>query len=306
MAFTSVTALLGGAEMTGALVLSAVTEIGVATSLVGMVTGNADLMKIGGVMGLVGGVGGLINGATGAVTSAADAAAAPGVDIAGYPTQAGMDAAASSAGQGIAEAASNAANTGLISEYAADADLAGGLIPNETLQASQITGQAAPTLTQSVAPTTADATAVTGQADGLSPAGAQAAKAPVGAKAPVDTVTPGAVGPQASAQPLDGSMDQYQGAVGPKAAAQPLGASFDPYLKPQSYFDKFLNFVKNNKEVANGALMLGGGMLKGMNDKSISDDKLALERQRLAQTGFGNQVANYKTPGIVQSARGFA
>jgi len=295
MAFASVATLIGGVGIDAAVVLGAITEIGVATSLVGMVTGNADLMKIGGVMGLVGGVGGLINGATGAVTSAADAAAAPGVDFGGLPTQAGMDAAASSAGQGIAEAASNAANTGLISEYAADADLAGGLIPNETLQASQITGQAAPTLTQSAAPTTADATAVTGQVDGLSPAGAQAAKAPVGATPPADATAVKSIDPNAAPGVDTGGM--------PDAATLQKSPV---YMGSQSYFDKFLNFVKNNKEVANGALMLGGGMLKGMNDKSISDDKLALERQRLAQTGFGNQVANYKTPGIVQSARGFA
>lgn len=291
MAFTSVTALLGGAEMTGALVLSAVTEIGVATSLVGMVTGNADLMKIGGVMGLVGGVGGLINGATGAVTSAADAAAEPALDLGGVPTETGMDAAK----QGIEEAASSAAKSGLVSDYAADADLAGGLIPNETLQASQITGQAAPTLTQSAAPTTADATAVTGQVDGLSPAGAQAAKAPVGATPPADATAVKSIDPNAAPGVDTGGM--------PDAATLQKSPV---YMGSQSYFDKFLNFVKNNKEVANGALMLGGGMLKGMNDKSISDDKLALERQRLAQTGFGNQVANYKTPGIVQSARGFA
>jgi hypothetical protein len=40
------------------MVLTAVAEVGTALTVVGAVTGNKDMMKVGGVMGLVGGVGG--------------------------------------------------------------------------------------------------------------------------------------------------------------------------------------------------------------------------------------------------------
>lgn len=74
MAFTAVTALVGGATATTALVLGAMAEIGTIMTIVGGVTGNKDLMKLGGVIGLVGGIGGALNGAaTAASTTAAGA-----------------------------------------------------------------------------------------------------------------------------------------------------------------------------------------------------------------------------------------
>jgi len=74
MAFSAVTALVGGATATTALVLGAMAEIGTIMTIVGGVTGNKDLMKLGGVIGLVGGIGGALNGAaTAASTTAAGA-----------------------------------------------------------------------------------------------------------------------------------------------------------------------------------------------------------------------------------------
>ncbi len=80
MAFAAIGALIGGATATTALVLTAVTEIGMAMTVVGAVTGNKSLMKIGGVLGLVGGVGGMMAGAAagGASTVAGGAADALG------------------------------------------------------------------------------------------------------------------------------------------------------------------------------------------------------------------------------------
>ena len=71
---TTVAALAAGTaeSLTAATVLSAVTEVGIGLSVTGMVTGNQNLTKIGGVMAMAGGVGGLVNGAIG---SAADVAA---------------------------------------------------------------------------------------------------------------------------------------------------------------------------------------------------------------------------------------
>jgi len=93
MAFTAVTALIGGEAVTGALVLGAMAEVGTVMTIVGGVTGNKDLMKLGGVIGLVGGIGGAINGAVNAAataTAANDAVANAGAwqtaDIASQAT----------------------------------------------------------------------------------------------------------------------------------------------------------------------------------------------------------------------------
>lgn len=62
MAFTSTAALIGGAEVTAGLVLASVAEVGMAVTVVGAVTDNKDMMKVGGVMSLVGGIGGFALG----------------------------------------------------------------------------------------------------------------------------------------------------------------------------------------------------------------------------------------------------
>jgi hypothetical protein len=75
MAFSAVVALAGGAEVTATAVLAAMAEVGTAMSVVGAVTGNKDLTKLGAVVGLVGGVGGMVSG--GAASGLADAATVP-------------------------------------------------------------------------------------------------------------------------------------------------------------------------------------------------------------------------------------
>jgi hypothetical protein len=71
MAFTAVAAVVNGAA-DFATVAAAVGEVGTAMSVVGAVTGNSTLTKVGGVMGLAGGVGAL---ASRAMSAGADAAA---------------------------------------------------------------------------------------------------------------------------------------------------------------------------------------------------------------------------------------
>lgn len=70
MAFTSITALAAGQAVNAALVLGAMVEVGTVMTVVGAVTGNKDIAKIGGTMALVGGVGGLIAGAGSAIGAA--------------------------------------------------------------------------------------------------------------------------------------------------------------------------------------------------------------------------------------------
>lgn len=59
-----VTAVVAAFEVgaTAAVIFTAVSEVGMAMSVVGAVTGNKDLMKIGGVLGLAGGIGGAAAG----------------------------------------------------------------------------------------------------------------------------------------------------------------------------------------------------------------------------------------------------
>ena len=67
-----VSAVVAAVEVTTvATVALAVSEVGMALSVTGMVTGNKDLMKIGGVMGLAGGIAGLANSAFNTATTTA-------------------------------------------------------------------------------------------------------------------------------------------------------------------------------------------------------------------------------------------
>ncbi len=59
----------------------------------------------------------------------------------------------------------------------------------------------------------------------------------------------------------------------------------------KDYFTSFLNWVRNNKEVSNGILTLGSGALKGMSERSMFDEKMAMENKKY---GYGNTVANFK------------
>lgn len=64
----------------------------------------------------------------------------------------------------------------------------------------------------------------------------------------------------------------------------------------KDYFSNFIEYAQKNKDVFNTIAQLGGGMLKGMNDRSMWDEKMDLENKKLAQTSYGNQVANYAKP----------
>jgi hypothetical protein len=79
MAFTATVALVTGSEAVSAgLVLAAVAEVGTAVTAVGAVTGNKDMMKVGGAMAIVGIGGGLVAGAVEGAGAAAGAGMAAG------------------------------------------------------------------------------------------------------------------------------------------------------------------------------------------------------------------------------------
>ena len=63
MAFGAIAAISAGTAVTATAVLTTIATVGTALSVVGAVTGNKSLIKIGGAMGLIGGIGGLVAGA---------------------------------------------------------------------------------------------------------------------------------------------------------------------------------------------------------------------------------------------------
>ena len=96
--------LSGAVALAGAIGTVAMYS-GLAMTVVGAITGDSDLMKIGGYVGLAGGVTGLATSAISGATSAATTAATEGV-------KAGTQAAGQAATQATASAASNVANVG--------------------------------------------------------------------------------------------------------------------------------------------------------------------------------------------------
>lgn len=143
MAFSAIGAVLAGTATT-ATVIAAVGEVGLALSVVGAVTGNKSLLKVGGVLGLASGIGSIANASFGAATegAAAGAAVSDGDVIANGVSDAaansgdaayasmGYDASTKAAAQGLTDSAANsgldaAANGGLDAASAANtADVA--------------------------------------------------------------------------------------------------------------------------------------------------------------------------------------
>ena len=108
MAFTAITALVSGTATGVTAVLAAMAQVGTIMTVVGAVTGNKDLMKIGGLMGLVGGIGGLVAGAVGGAATAAGADAA----VASAGAQQTADIAAQTATEATASAVTQSSAAG--------------------------------------------------------------------------------------------------------------------------------------------------------------------------------------------------
>lgn len=105
----AVVAVVVAETVTASMVFAAVAQVGLGLTVVGAVTGNQTLMKIGGVLGMVGGVGslatGLANSAAGAATAGAEGLADNAIGATG---DLGMNAAGSYAPEGLATTAESA------------------------------------------------------------------------------------------------------------------------------------------------------------------------------------------------------
>lgn len=275
MAFTGIAALMGAETVTAALVLSAVAEVGVALSVVGAVTGSKDLMKLGGVMGLVGGIGGMMaSGGSGFVAGGAGGGAAgAGADFGMAAADAGADMLAGGAGGGA---------------LGAGADFGAESVGMDVAQAA-----ATPALSEipaNVAPV-APPGIVGGNSTALQKASASLNSSGNGAQMPIGAQSP--TGPA-------GVQD-----VGARFGTGNEGANYGVSApdSSDSFLSKLSSFAEKNKTLLNNGMQLVGGALKGANDRSMFDEKVALEKQRLNQTGYGNQIANFAPSSIVTGAR---
>jgi hypothetical protein len=250
-------------------------------SVVGMVTGNKELTKIGAVMGLVGGVGGLIAGAA--------------------------DGAAGIAAEGVA---GNAAQEGFrASEIAAENAGEGALTDAATGAATDLSGTAVQT-EQAVAPS-ANASAPQGPID-TNPAQTTATSTPdslTGPQATQATQSAQSVDPNAISSPQ--GVQQVQ-AQTPADVATPYsnptdtrlanGTQTSPGSAPQSsgsFWNNMLDFANKNSKLLNTATTLVGGALKGASDTDMFNQKLQFQRDQWNRANSAGTWAP-TTRGIVQ------
>lgn len=300
MGFPAIAALVAGAEVTGALALAAITEVGTVMTVVGAVTGSKDLMKAGAVMGLVGGVGGAIASSSTAgetalseTLSGGDGAFNAAKDSAAYDATAAKSA-LSDAVQGTGttsfnEAAANAANDDALQGIIGSQRNAAGLEQPGILDTSASTSGQAAVPIQGATSISTDANAVTG---------AVTPDAPV-TPASTDATAINTPGGSTNTNPLDQRL--ANGTATSPTSNSMMRVGLDGGIKKTSFWDDLSNFANKNSTL----LKLGGTALSGLQSASQWDDRIGLEKQRMA---YGNSVGNFAptTPrptGIIQSAR---
>lgn len=288
MAFATIAAAVtANTAITATMIFAAVAEVGTILTVVGAVTGDKDLMKIGGTIGLIGGVGGLASGAMGLGASAADAAATTVTDA--------------------ATASSNVANSLDGFESLADATTSG-------LSDAATVGN--PIATNSVAGSALPEVAPLPATDAVQPVAQpihEAAAAPVAAADPIAVSAPSVNGSPASMDVRSPSVTgtPYNSPTG-MGSGVPGDANYPAYdfsslssATPSQGSSKFLTQIldafKGNKELANGLMVMGGSALGGIQKASQWQDEKAILHQRI---NFGNSVGNTsRTTGIINGAR---
>jgi hypothetical protein len=278
MAFTSVAALMAGTT-TAATVMGAMAEIGTAMTVVGAVTGSKSLMKIGGVVGLVGGVGSLASGAFSAAGGAVDA------------TGSAIDASGESVGaaNALSDSDFSGANWSSV-DGAASAPTDVGSMVND---AQESLGDQVHNLTQQTADTSLQGTSSNGLVQSTQ------ATSPTMPSGTSDAVTAG----QQAASPATTDLS-VQGNSSNALDAK-TGATYGSVAQPKDYFSNFLSWVKQNKELANGIMTLGGGALKGMADMQMNNKKLAQNQAQFNTLyGHANEVPSFNATSLLTQARG--
>lgn len=287
MAFAAVGALFSGiaagTAVAATTALMAVSTIGAVMSVAGAVTGNKGLMKVGAVMGLVGGVGGLVAGAT-AGAAGAVAGEVVGESAAGSVFNAATDATSMGAINGMdamsdAFVASGSSGAGGFSGLAAAADDAISALgyTNEMDKISDLASSSSSSSSNYINQLDAASDAFSGgktpNAGGLS-SGDTLKSLTTDAK--VSDINP---------------LDKYAGSSSnPNAAnyVNQMDAADAATTTSKDYFKGILEWVKQNDKLANNIMTVGAGALKGVSERSMFDEKMALEKSRYQ---YGNTVA---------------
>ena len=263
-------ALVAGAST--AVILTAVTQVGIAMTVVGAVTKSKELTKIGGVMSLVGGVGGLVNGAlSGAAGAAADSAA--GVAGATDGAEAAWSGMANDAVAGINSATPSMAFDGLSGAATGSSAAAPGLSATNSLDSFLSKGATASSASgvPGIVPDASGVVAPTSQGPYTNEYGL-----PTGGATDKALGVNGPLGIQELSTPADGLMAQMKSKLG--AAWDGLGS-------------------QGKTELLKSVLAMPGGI---QNQKNI-DEQLAIQQQKVNQSSYGNSVPTF---GIINKARG--
>lgn len=285
----AVTAVVAAIEVTTvASVLAAVAAVGMATTVVGVVTGKPNLIKIGGELSLVGGLGGLANAAIQSAGSGALGAAGAGVaegasedafsEVAGekFAIAAGQDA----AGSGFSAGASGAA--GSFSPVIAGASDMDGIM-----------GAAQNGVTAAPATSAADITAATGApvTPGM-PANPDLSGAGLGTKANGLLEMPGTPLSDAATPTLPGGTTDYSD------LPQKYGTDQTTLDKIKSGIGKAWDSLSPQQKdmFVKSALAIPGGI---QNQRNF-DAQLALNQQKVNQSSYGSAVP---TIGIIAKAQ---
>ena len=271
MAFSSIAALAAGTVET-ATVLGAMTEIGIASTVVGAVTGSKDLMKFGGALSLVGGVGGMINGAI------------------------------ESAGAAAANSASDAAMTDLADSVATDTAATVGSAAETAATAEGL----ASTVVDSGADGIVNGLEGAGNDSIMNVAQQEAGTNPFADKTlPANDVSQATTQATTSAPSATTSTtDLYQGAAKDSQQAWSSGNAYaGGPANSQTFFKSMLNWIEQNPRQANFFGQLGAGALKGMSDSSIADKQIAAKNRETDLHQYGSQVAKVNPRSIINSVR---
>lgn len=266
MAFTGVVALATAETVTAVMVFTAIAEVGVALTVMGMVTGDKNLTKTGAMVSMVGGLGSMAAG-SGMLSSAATETAAGEVAATGAGEVAASTAAEEASKAAIADTATESAGNIFAG---APTDAAAASLPGATpVGGLEAAGQAAPAGSMPV-----------GTAPEVMPVGAsQTATSGVSAPAGVTDVGAG-FDPLAEAAGTVGKTDSNSFFSG-------VGKFWDG-LGPQG---------------KGAAIQMVSGAFSGAAETERHNDMMDYRNRELALRSHGSAVARYNKGGIINSAK---
>lgn len=270
-------AAVAASEVTAAMVFAAVAQVGIGLTVVGAVTGNQGLMKIGSVMGLAGGIGGLATGAANAAGSAI------GSEVSGLtPAEVAAQEASSSGALGAEVGATNPTTAGLDQfvsptesgiqgsvSQAGQAQMTGASQMTSPAGAELVTPKPASGLVDATTTSPATGSSFVDQANNLA------------------TSAPGDLAKTAAADP----MAVFKG--GAESAGAVGGELSNGIQSSKNFWSGFTDLLKT-KEGANGAMQLAGGALQGMGSMYNADRNYDINKQflDLKKEQYANEVAN--------------